>query len=338
MPSDGARLPGQYLLSQLGGGARPFPYRTGVYRLLGLPLQREERIGFRSPLLPVGFQYVQPQLGEAPWPVAPPSFPADEISFEVEAPPGPLSPAMPGERPVARHAAGAPADAGIWPQSEAHRAPRLNLPESGARTSASPLQTSDVVPPEAPQVPATKPRALGLAIPGISERPLVFPALARKSPVQDVSGPQEQVTLRPAIADAPSGPTAPPETDEKAGAPAAVAGGQTDARALNAQRAGFAPKHRQAAASLPEPALLRSRPRVAEQVEQLRQAVARLAARQAPPREEPREEVPSPRRASAPPAPREVMVVRQAARAGHGIPRSFWASSTLRSIHLGVLR
>jgi hypothetical protein len=64
MPSEDYSMPGVYLLRQLGSDARPFAYRSGVYRLLGLTLGAETRLGFLPPLPSVGFQFLQP--GEPP--------------------------------------------------------------------------------------------------------------------------------------------------------------------------------------------------------------------------------------------------------------------------------
>lgn len=59
MPSNTTRLPGQYLLGQLSDGLHPFPYRSSVYRLLGLPSRPESKITYRRQFLPVGFRYEQ---------------------------------------------------------------------------------------------------------------------------------------------------------------------------------------------------------------------------------------------------------------------------------------
>jgi hypothetical protein len=334
MSADRLRLPGQYLLSQLGSGLRPFPYRGGVYRLLGLPLPAQERIGFRPPLPPVGFRYVQPQWGDLP-PSLPSSggtgpapraasSPANEFAAgTAQSPPARAEPpSVPGPRPATADFAqslqrpSSPGPGGIHPGSGRPQNERAYLAPAIEAEAATPnpdpgepkrkgvrgavADTSAGTPLEPPP---SGPRSTGLAIPGVTERRLGFTALA------------EQPSGQPSSQEVP----APLEPRGPRSTASAVAG---------------APRTAEAEPS----ATLRARPRVARQVDQLRQAAAQIAVRQASPREEPGEEPPSPRRAPSPSITREVIVIRPAPRTVRVIPRSFWASSVLRSTHLGVLR
>jgi hypothetical protein len=330
MSADRLRLPGQYLLSQLGSGLRPFPYRGGVYRLLGLPLPAQERIGFRPPLPPVGFRYVQPQWGDLP-PSVPSSGGTGPAPRAASSPPNELAagtaqsppvraepPPVPGSRSAKTDFAqslqrpSSPGPGGIHPGSGRPRNEPASLAPAIEAEAATPNpdpgepKRKDVrgavadTPAGTPlEPPPCGPRSTGLAIPGVTERRLGFTALAGQPSSHEVPAPLE-----------PRGPrsTAP-----------AVAG---------------APRTAEAEPS----AMLRARPRVAGQVDQLRQAAAQIAARQASPREEPGEEPPGPRRAPSPSITREVIVIRPVPRTARVIPRSFWASSVLRSTHLGVLR
>lgn len=57
MPCKRISVPGLYLTSLLASGDRPFCYRRGVHRLLGMPSRAEAALKFLPPLPPVGFQY-----------------------------------------------------------------------------------------------------------------------------------------------------------------------------------------------------------------------------------------------------------------------------------------
>lgn len=87
------------------------------------------------------------------------------------------------------------------------------------------------------------------------------------------------------------------------------------------------------------PGLIGTRPRATEAVEHLHQALTQRAARQVKSGDE-RHEAPLASRATRPlPAPAPpVVVVQRASAAIRLTPRAFWASSTLRSMHLRILR
>ena len=59
MPSDDTRLPGAYLIRLLDGGVRPFRYRSGVHRLMGMPERADSAMTSTPPLPPVGFTYAE---------------------------------------------------------------------------------------------------------------------------------------------------------------------------------------------------------------------------------------------------------------------------------------
>ena len=59
-----------YLIALLGAGVRPFVYRSGVYRLLGVASPHQPPMHSTPPMPPVGFHYaptdVESGFGDRP--------------------------------------------------------------------------------------------------------------------------------------------------------------------------------------------------------------------------------------------------------------------------------
>lgn len=380
---------GEQLLGMLAAGAGPFPYRSGVHRLLGIPPRGDGEVRPPRALLPVDLPYetraafdpaitagpdatgllsspppipirgARPLASKPPSPVEPATAPrrdpspapaadpapsptaaaqapvvAEEPVLRAEAPAKTIGLSIPGITsreaiPVPRSVRDGEAQpaAGAAPSPSSTTAgrafmtpPAASTPESPRPASAAPrvLSRRETVAEVAEEPPPAAPRMASqrAGVEEVTEEP------ARLS--SDAAATMERAT-RPALDDPPPATSAPRSTLERLR--------PTSAAPQIVSRRGVGEVAE-------EPARLRARASsdAAAPVEALRAATVERAARRAaddPPAAARAPESPRPAPA-APPQPR-VIVVREAEPAS-ATPRSFWSSSTLRGIHLRVLR
>lgn len=226
MRANDTSRPKAYLATALAGGMRPFRYRRGIHRLLGLPDQGGRAVTVLPPLPPVGFQYERHRGLGRPWPPSPlqvpPSEhrrgrPVGEAEFDGE-----MHAVIREETPAERTETTSPVMGMPSPEKTPFRnrtAPLEAEPEGGPSTSASTgqkehatgeqaleLGQSDRVVREATQhmlqeatPPAAPPRLSATAepvtpgparleIPGITQRRELFAALAHHVSTRDSAG------------------------------------------------------------------------------------------------------------------------------------------------------
>lgn len=371
MPAERTAEPGRYLAGLLASGVRPFGYRGGVHRLLGVPARPEGRAAFLPPLPPVGFRYEAQEWSGLPDAPSGEEAPTPRFSRGAAAPPRALpepdppyagrpEPAPPAEEPDSTPAlaprprpSGAPSPSVLRPAPPFDGGPRpVAPPPPGREVPRGTDVAAGPRPEEKPGARSAAPRgptepaavepspstegSIGLTVPGTTERRTAFAALARHlSLPADAGGVPERGRSAPPGAEGDRAP-------DGVGLRRVEPGPADPSRSALARRAADRTDPRAEppappgarTSPAPDPGFV-SRPgvRQAEAVEQLRRALAEAAERREPPRREPREEAPPPARpAVVPPSP--VIVLRSAGRrSGRGLVRS----PLLRS-HLRILR
>jgi|GEM_PF-4848827 len=361
MPSEQRPDAGQRLLGMLSAGTGPFPYRGGVYRLLGIAPRAGARMAAPMPLPPVALQYQSnawpqpssPPFGTAPGaPTAPPrpptmlgtARPTNHTERAAQPPlPGRVGSARTPENPTVREAL-------VWSPAPPAGKPAERKASTAAPVRTPPVGAGEAAPGEGTErepVAAPAPvHTVGLAIPGLTPRSAAAPPLAKPdagapgathgSTAIPGARPQRQRTAE-AVSSVPS----PAPGAERNGAPGVRSASPSAAptgpdggllRALGPSR----PRDAE------ETPRLRSNARALEPMEALRGASTRRAERPAPAtaeptRTEPPREAPRPAGTPAPEAPR-ILVVRPEPEPVRATSRSFWSASTLRSVHFRVLR
>jgi hypothetical protein len=195
MPSDRRPTAGQHLLRVLGSSERPFAYRSGIFRLLGLPSGAASTVAFRPPPPQGAFQYVQPHIPDAS--DRPPPNPS---RAQAHAPGENDSPTVHNHHGTPGVAAAQwPTDSGshvptppaVDPRPPPSRRPGRSLDARDAdHTSPSPALGSNTTPlPGGMPAPSlSPPEAIGLAVPGATQDQAAFAALAAQpSEVQPVA-------------------------------------------------------------------------------------------------------------------------------------------------------
>lgn len=227
MRANDTSMPGAYLTRALAGGMRPFRYRSGVYRLLGLPDRRAEGVTFLPPLPPVGFQYEKHWRAESPWTPTPLQIPArahrqgapagegesegEMASADRERKPmesaGAATPSLVGALSSEQNPFGnrtAPLEP--WPGEGSAASTSTGMKKRTTGDQKSSLESSDRIiqegtqstlseapaPVSSPDSPVTLGPALapsgGLEIPGITQRRALFASLARHVSTRDSAG------------------------------------------------------------------------------------------------------------------------------------------------------
>jgi len=346
MRADLTPLVARDLLGLTVGGVQSLQYRGGVFRLLGVPTPTVARFSMLPPLPSVGFQYERTRseaFHRSP-------FHAVPSDADVPTPRGGSRQAAATDR---RSPAAGPAHASTRrdarPGSESDGAPP---PVSRSFSGDAWSDPVAAVVPEAPERhidPDPDRAAGGISIPGVTERQSVFAAIARmsrsegaKPPVpgdrQDerVRGrlPSPDVRTSPAQSDADVVQRASPSVD-RAERP----------REPSTAVSMLAPQREVSRRDVPPANTSAVSPRVLEGIARLRSAMSTMAVRQAlgssegPPTDSDLPAPPISTGAVLPPvAPAPVVLVWRPTVPNRRIPRAFWHSSTLRSVHLGALR
>jgi hypothetical protein len=345
--SDTRTAPADFLLRQLRSCSGPILYRSGVSRLLSLPDQGGQQMDYPLPVPPVGFRYQRTNaLDSAPPPDVSALHLSDAFGRQdrpkrvVDAAPNPpaadergrvRSDGLSGHGTSFEHSREVDEQVAAQPVAGGSTTSRhvQDLPGGTARPSAGQLQPVDVTIPSVTrsQIDGAG-RPVSASMPDVAN-PNLLPAPRPHRSQDDVApstgdGPRRPLDDVPA-ADGSRAPSQP----EPVCLPPQPAPASSSARPPTRRLATDAPT------VLPRPQSAQR-----QQVEQLRDAARRIA-QPGPVRQETLQQPSAPPvmppSASAPPAP-QPSTVRRPPRMGSGIPRAFWASSTLRSTHLGVLR
>lgn len=351
MPADDHRTPGRYAAGLLAAGARPFPFRGGVCRLLGRAAPQAGALRFAPPLPPVGFSYEPPASpggdpgtgarpgsgdGGVPSGTLPDGPPARLQRTAITRTAATDAEARPVPRPVTAPEAGEPQRAD--PRENARTTEGdLRVRRTVERPNLAPRSPASEAPEDAPPAGHVGPEQVRMAVPGFTQRRAAFAALSGS----DLVAPPERRS---------EGNAGPPE----------ASGGEGGLRLLSAPPMPGTAEGRAALSGAPgsgasgsgeERSLVRSRVRVAEDVERVRRAVVeqrprgedavRAVAREAA-REVVQEAASAERRApesqARPTSPAPVVVVQNVAGPARQVPRAFWAASALRSAHLRFRR
>ncbi len=349
MPADDHRTQRRYAAGLLAAGARPFPFRGGVYRLLGRAASQAGALRFAPPLPPVGFSYehpaspdggsglkARPGSGDGGVPDGPPprlqrTPPAP--TPDAEARPAPCS--APAPRPLAE-------PDGSWPTASRESAGAtegdLRVRRTAGRPGSVAASPASEAPRDAPPAGHAGPEQIRMAVPGFTQRRAAFAALSGA----DLAAPPERRS---------EGNAGPPEASGREGglrllaaAPMPGPAGVTSAR----PGSGMSGSGEEGSV---ERSAVRSRVRVTEDVERVRRAVVEQRPRgedavRAVAREAAREVVQeaasaehrAPEARVRPTSPAPVVVVQNVAGSERQVPRAFWAGSVLRSSHLRLRR
>lgn len=334
MPSPEHITPRGYLIRLLAQGNHRFRYRQGVHRLLGIPERPAQTQTFLPVLPPIDFKYEQPSFGVAPptsVPLGPEGMGAVRYKEKpLQAYPRPTGPqgVPPPPPPVPATVSTPPPGRDEVPAAGAAAPPKQNIGES----FDGPAETKHVQ----------------LSIPGVTTKhrlasaPLVpghtlpaRPSLQRAGDAPTTDAPPG-VDARSKV-NAHTPPATPRRTSEdhkKADSVAPAPKSEfVPSPTVSAVRA--ATERIQPAEAIPPTPQFKPAKRVTDEVEHLRQAVRRLAAKQAPAPASPPEAPPQ----APPPAPvPPVVVVEPPPEPVRRTPRAFWSASTLRRTHLRTLR
>ncbi|MDH4300815.1 MAG: hypothetical protein OEV51_01945 [Nitrospira sp.] len=208
MPSD---LPETYLRDMLLRGTEPFRYRSGIRMLLGLPENPDLRIAFSSGRPVPAFHYVrQPSFNDAGIDASPmfsessvPQFPHGEHRH--------TAPFHNTHVPPAHREARAGGASRVVPESRARAETPASSVGASGETRKPAVTDEQAVRPNTDPAPAVR---LRMDIPGVSEKPIRFPAMELRKPAETggsegpmpVAAVQEKKDRQPSAATEPSNP------------------------------------------------------------------------------------------------------------------------------------